>query len=161
MPPRHAGPIAEIRWLVRQDLPAVVALEQHAARDPWSESDFWDSLSPINAIGKVAQIGDRIVGHMVYRLCGDHIAIDCFTVDPHYRNQGVARQMLATLTAQAASEPGGFITFDINERELPTQQVLRDLGFKATGVRRGHFEPSGDDAYTMRYDPPERSCPHR
>src|SRR4051794_39786908 len=57
-----------IRWMIRRDMPEVLAIE-HASFDfPWGEEEFLRVLRQRNCIGMVAEHGERVVGFMIYEL---------------------------------------------------------------------------------------------
>jgi ribosomal-protein-alanine N-acetyltransferase len=159
-PADAAEPCCHPRWMVRRDLPAVLAIER-TTRGPWSEADFVRRLRHGDNPGMVAEIDGRIVGHMVYRFYDDHINIQRLVVDPNCRRRGVEEEMLDALLREISNKnkTRRYLTFAINETELPTQLILRAKGFQATGVRRGHFKQTGDDAYLMLYDRQEHERP--
>ncbi|MEK6238743.1 MAG: ribosomal-protein-alanine N-acetyltransferase RimI, partial [Planctomycetales bacterium] len=51
-----------IRWMIRRDMPEVLAIENSSFEFPWSEEDFLRSLQQRNCIGMVAEWEDSIVG---------------------------------------------------------------------------------------------------
>ena len=57
-----------IRWMIRADMPDVLAIEQDVFEFPWFEQDFVRCLRQRNCIGMVAEQGDRVVGYMIYEL---------------------------------------------------------------------------------------------
>lgn len=64
---------SHIRWIIRQDLPEVVALDGE-----WSVNDLLAKLRERNCIGMVAEEYSfpwNVVGFMVYNLFKDHIQV--------------------------------------------------------------------------------------
>ncbi len=62
-----------IRWLIRRDLPEVLAIEQESFEFPWTENEFRECLTRRNCVGMVAQWEERIVGYMIYELAKSRI----------------------------------------------------------------------------------------
>ena len=77
-----------VRWMIRRDLPAVLAIERTAVA-PWSEDDFLRCLRQRHCIGFVAERGDEILGFMVYTLRPSHLQLENFAVRPDSRRCGV------------------------------------------------------------------------
>lgn len=58
-----------IQWMIRRDLPSVLAIDTACHEHPWSEEEFIRCLRQRNCIGMVAKLPDeQIVGYMVYEL---------------------------------------------------------------------------------------------
>ncbi len=57
-----------IRWMIRRDMPEVLAIENESFEFPWCEDDFIRCLQQRNCIGMVAEHEDRVVGFMIYEL---------------------------------------------------------------------------------------------
>lgn len=142
---------AHVRWLIRRDYPEVLAIENASFHHPWGEPDFLRELRRRDCIGMVAESGERVVGHMVYRLGKDRLELLNFAVDPAFRRMGVGTQMVAKLVGKLSSHRRTRIVLDVRESNLAGQLFLRSQGFLATGVRREHFEDTNEDAYTMTY----------
>ena len=53
-----------IRWMIRRDMPSVLAIEQECFEFPWYEDDFVRCLRQRNCIGMVAELDDKVVGYM-------------------------------------------------------------------------------------------------
>ncbi|MDA8746115.1 ribosomal-protein-alanine N-acetyltransferase RimI, partial [Rubripirellula amarantea] len=55
-----------IRWMIRRDMPAVLAIENKSFEFSWTEEDFIRCLRQRNCIGMVAEENDQVVGFMIY-----------------------------------------------------------------------------------------------
>ena len=100
-----------IRWMIRRDMPEVLAIESDGFEFPWCEDDFVRSLRQRNCIGMVAELGERVVGFMIYELHKSRLHILNFAVAPHARRSGVGRQMVEKLIG--APLPAGQVTFTL------------------------------------------------
>ncbi|MCS7239531.1 MAG: ribosomal protein S18-alanine N-acetyltransferase [Thermoguttaceae bacterium] len=140
-----------IRWLIRRDLPEVLAIEKESFEFPWSEAEFADCLSRRNCVGMVAQHGQRIVGYMIYELGKTRIHLLNLAVAPSYRRRGVGSQMIAKLISKLAPEQREKIFLEVRESNLVAQLFFRANGFRATSVLRNFYEDSPEDAYLMEY----------
>src|SRR5215470_6285738 len=86
-----------IRWMIRRDMPEVLAIESHSFEFPWSEDDFIRCLRQRNCIGMVAERDERVVGFMIYELHRNRLHILNFAVHPDFRRHGVGHQMATKL----------------------------------------------------------------
>ena len=55
-----------IRWMIRRDMPEVLAIEGQSFEFPWSEEDFLRCLRQRKCIGMVAEQHERVIGFMIY-----------------------------------------------------------------------------------------------
>lgn len=140
-----------IRWMIRRDMPEVLAIE-HAVFDyPWCEEEFLRVLRQRNCIGMVAEHGERIVGFMIYELHRSKIQVLNFAAHPDYKRRGIGRQMVSKLVGKLSSQRRSRISILLRESNLASQIFFRVQGFRATEVIREHFPDTGEDAYAMIY----------
>ena len=140
-----------IRWMIRRDMPEVLAIEAGQESLPWMEDEFLKILRQRNCIGMVAEADDKIVGFMIYELNKHRLQILNFAVHPNYRRRGVASQMAAKLIGKLSSQRRTRISLHIRETNLSAQLFFRAIGFMALEIAREHFEDTGEDAYIMCY----------
>ena len=140
-----------IRWMIRRDMPEVLAIEHAGFEYPWCEEEFLRVLRQRNCIGMVAELGERVVGFMIYELHKSKLNILDFAVHPEFRRQGVAGQMVEKLVGKLSSHRRTRIVLHVRETNLPAQVFFRGQGFKASEVVREHFQDTNEDAYLMNY----------
>lgn len=156
-PTSQAHVRVHIRWMIRRDMPDVLAIE-HASFDyPWCEEEFLRVLRQRNCIGMVAEYGDQVVGFMIYELHKNRLQILNFAVSPDFRRRGVGRQMVAKLVGKLSSHRRIRINLQVRETNLQAQLFFRSQTFRATEVIREFYDDTGEDCYQMCYtlaDPP-------
>jgi [ribosomal protein S18]-alanine N-acetyltransferase len=140
-----------IRWMIRRDMPEVLAVEQQSFEFPWQEDDFIRCLRQRNCIGMVAEHNERVLGFMIYELHKNRLHILNFAVHDQYRRRGVGSQMVKKLVSKLSRERRNRILLEIRETNLPAQLFFRDLGFRAVSVLRSFYEDTPEDAYLMQY----------
>jgi ribosomal-protein-alanine N-acetyltransferase len=140
-----------IRWMIRRDMPEVLAIETASFEFPWCEDDFLRALQQRNCIGMVAEHEGRIVGFMVYELHKTQIHVLNFAVAPELRRHGIGSQMLAKLSSKLSSERRTRIVLEVRETNLAAQLFFRAAGFRAISVLREFYEDTPEDAYIMEY----------
>ena len=151
--PTSTSPLVRvhIRWMIRRDMPEVLAIE-HAGFDyPWTEEEFLRVLRQRNCIGMVAELGERVVRFMIYELHKSKLQILDFAVHPEYRRQGVAAQMVEKLIGKLSSHRRTRIVLHVRETNLAAQLFFRTQGFRAVEVVREHYQDTAEDAYLMSY----------
>ena len=139
-----------IRWMIRRDMPEVLAIEDESFEFPWLEEDFIRCLRQRNCIGMVAEHDDRVVGFMVYDMTKPRIQILNFAVAREYRRCGVGAQMVAKLAAKLSAQHRTRIVVEVRETNLAAQLFFRAQGFRAVSVLRDFYEDTPEDAYVMQ-----------
>jgi [ribosomal protein S18]-alanine N-acetyltransferase len=140
-----------IRWMIRRDMPEVLATEGQSFEFPWSEDDFLRQLRQRNCIGMVADCGDAVAGFMIYELHKTRLHVLNFAVAPEYRRRGIGRQMMSKLTGKLSQQRRSRLLLEVRETNLDAQLFFRALGFRAVSVLRGFYEDTPEDAYVMQY----------
>ena len=140
-----------VRWMIRRDMPEVIAIERDSFEFPWSEDDFTRCLRQRNCIGMVAEMADSIVAFMIYELHRTKLQMLNFAVLRSHRRLGIGTQMMDKLVAKLAPDRRGRIVLEVRETNLPAQLFYRSLGFRATTVLKDFYQDSTEDAYMMQY----------
>src|SRR4051812_39390158 len=151
VPTTKAQVRVHIRWMIRRDMPEVLAIEHASFEFPWCEEEFLRVLRQRNCIGMVAEFGERVVGFMIYELHKSRLHVLDFATHPEFRRTGVGRQMLAKLAGKLSSHRRTKIALEVRETNLPAQFFYKSQNFRAVEVAREHFADTGEDAYVMHY----------
>ena len=141
----------QIRWMIRRDMPSVLAIEGHSFEFPWSEEEFIRVLRQRECIGMVAEVGEEIVGYMVYELHTQRIQILSFAVHEDFRLQGVGMTMIKKLVSKLTHQRRNRIALEVREMNVTAQVFFRQLGFRAVRILKSYYEDSSEDAYLMEY----------
>ena len=141
----------QLRWMIRRDMPEVLAIEQEAFEFPWSDEDFTRCLRQRNCIGMVAEVGDSVVAFMIYELHRTRLHVLNFAVRRSHRRLGIGTQMMGKLFAKLSVERRDRILLEVRERNLPAQVFFRSLGYRAITVLKDVYEDSTEDAYLMQF----------
>jgi ribosomal-protein-alanine N-acetyltransferase len=130
-----------IRWMIRRDMAEVLRTEQESFEYSWTEEDFLKCLRQRNCIGMVAELGDKVVGFMIYELHKSKLHVLNFAVHPEYRRLGVGRQMVAKLIGKLSSHRRTKITLAVRETNLAAQLFFKRLDFRAADDSQDTEEP--------------------
>jgi [ribosomal protein S18]-alanine N-acetyltransferase len=144
-----------IRWMIRRDMPEVMAIEVAGFEFPWTEDEFLRHLRQRNCIGMVAEHGDRVVGFMVYTLHTGRIELPRLAVHPEVRRRRVGTAMAEKLRSKLSSHRRTRLTLNVRESSLDAQLFWRAVGFQATVVHREHYPDTGESAYQFEFVVPE------
>jgi [ribosomal protein S18]-alanine N-acetyltransferase len=140
-----------IRWMIRRDMPAVLAIEDASFEFPWSEEEFIRCLRQRNCIGMVAEQNDEVVGFMIYELHKNRLHLLNFSVNPEARRSGVGSAMMEKLASKLSTDRRNRIMLEVRETNLEAQLFFKNFGFKAISVLRDFYEDTTEDAYLMQY----------
>jgi ribosomal-protein-alanine N-acetyltransferase len=145
----------QVRWLIRRDMPEVLAIERESFAVAWTDEDFVSCLRTRNCIGMVAEQDiaspKPIVGFMIYELHKGRLKILNLAVHPGYRRQGIGAAMVGRLIEKLSQQRRNIMHVFLRESNLDAQCFCRSLGFKAVNVVREHYADTGEDAYVMQY----------
>jgi ribosomal-protein-alanine N-acetyltransferase len=136
-----------IRWMIRRDMPEVLAIEHTSFEFPWCEEEFLRRLRQRNCIGMVAEQCDAIIGHFLYEMHPRKLVVTNLAVAPDRRREGIGRAMVAKLDGKLSSHRRTRMCLVARESNLDAQLFLRACGFDALRVIRGHFDDTGEDGY--------------
>ena len=140
-----------IRWMIRRDMPEVLAIEADGFEFSWCEDDFIRCLRQRNCIGMVAEDEDRVAGFMIYELHKSRIHVLNFAVAEDFQRRGVGSQMIAKLIAKLSSQRRSRLVLEVRETNLAAQLFFRENGFRAVSVLRSYYADTPEDAYIMQY----------
>ena len=140
-----------IRWHTNVDMPETLQIELKCFEYAWTEEDFRRRKRQSNCLTMVAELGDKVIGYMVYELYGSKIHLLNFAVDPEYRRLGVGGRMVAKLVRKLSSHRRNRITLAVRETNLSAQLFFKAQGFRAIKILRVYYEDSGEDAFLMQY----------
>ncbi len=141
-----------IRWMIRRDMPEVLAIETAGFEFPWSEEDFIRCLRQRNCIGMVAEYDERVVGFMIYELHKNRLHVLNFAVQAEFRRRGVGQQMIGKLISKLSHQRRSRIMLEVRETNLAAQLFFREAGFRAVSVLRDFYDDTVEDAYLMEYN---------
>ena len=138
-------------------LPAVLRVEQSAYEQPWSETNFTDSLRA----GYQAQLltGGRapqaeLLAYFVAMKGVDEVHLLNITVAPAFQRQGWAHVMLDALGLWARGQDAQWLWLEVRVGNLRARSVYESHGFREVGMRRNYYpanasHPRGEDAIVM------------
>lgn len=151
----------QLRWLIRRDMPEVLAIENDVFSISWTEEDFLCAMRQRNCIGMVAEHDRKIVGFMIYELHKMKIYIINFAVSSNEQRKGIGRQMIKRLVEKLIEQKRKVITLETKESNLKAQLFFSSQGFKAKRILKEHYVSNGsfEDAYFMEYSLRDEKIP--
>lgn len=138
-----------IRSMTEEDLPQVYLIEQESFSDPWSEEDFYDSLTKDNNTYLIAEINDEIIGYCGYWGVAGEGDIYNVAVKKEFRGQRIGYQMLKSLIQDAYSRGITALTLEVRHTNEAAIHLYESLGFERVGVRKDFYTRPKEDAVIM------------
>lgn len=153
--------MSHIRWMIRRDMPEVLAIESDVFPRPWPEDDFIRCLRQRNCIGMVTVgIDERgqeqsILGYVIYELHKSRLEILNLAVKRSNWRNGIGSKMLRKLKDKLSNQRRNVLAFDVADFNLVGQLFLRANGLGATTIVEGRFhdmiEGGEVDAYRFEW----------
>lgn len=141
------------------DLEDVIALDQLSFNLPWPKSAFKYELNenPLSrlwvATNQHPNESTRIVGVIVIWLILDEMHIATIAVHPDYRQQGIAKKLLAVAIENAIQRGMVQATLEVRASNLAAQSLYKRFGFNIVGQRHHYYQDNGEDAIIMTANP--------
>ncbi|WP_413431535.1 GNAT family N-acetyltransferase [Crateriforma spongiae] len=153
--PSRESASGNVRWMIRSDMKAVLAIDAASMREPWDDERYKRMLRQRNRIGMVIEQPihgrrkDEIVGAMVYSLHMKHIVLDRMFVKRSCQLQSFGRQMMAKLQGKLERGRRTHLRATVHDSDLDALLFLQAVGFSSTASIDGQIELRfyvGDDA---------------
>ena len=125
---------------------AVAGLEQVCFSQPWSETGLAEELDNPHAVFRVAVEDGTVVGYVGMHHILDEGFITNVAVSPSARRRGVARALLAELTAYGTAHSLYRITLEVRVGNMPAITLYEGMGYIRDGVRPGFYSDPTEDA---------------
>lgn len=138
-----------IRWMIRRDMPEVMAIENSSFEYPWDEEDFIECLRQRNCIGMVAEHNEIVVGYIIYELYSSKIRLLNVAVHTNYRFKGIGKSVIEKIVSKLSPQRRLEIETEVRESNLDAQLFLKKMKFKATKILSEFFDNT-ENAYQMR-----------
>jgi ribosomal-protein-alanine N-acetyltransferase len=149
-----------VRWAVRRDVPAVLAVSDASFTGGWAEEDFLRALARRDTIMYVAERGDRIVGYCVYRLHPHCIELVNLAVHPAHRRGRVGMDVVAKLARKLVEHRRSALVASVPEANTAALLFFRACDMtavrfdRAAGAVLMEYRPTAEDWARAGYDAP-------
>ena len=128
----------------------IAALEKICFSDPWSETSISSELNNPLSLWLVALDNDRVVGYVGSQTVLDGADMMNIAVDPAYRRQGVAAELIERLETALKSKGVICLTLEVRASNAPAIALYDKLGFAIVGRRPNYYRHPKEDALIMR-----------
>jgi ribosomal-protein-alanine N-acetyltransferase len=136
------------------DLPAMMAIERVAFRNPWSTelvrrelTHEWSTILIAEEAGPDGRM--QLLGFSIFWLVQDELHILNVATAPEHRHRGVARAVLRATLQEARDRRCTAATLEVRRSNEPALNLYRSFGFRPIGVRPNYYVEEGEDAVVM------------
>lgn len=152
----HSTCSALHRFMIRRDLPEILAIEREAFDAPWEEKYFIETLSQRQNIGMVLECDARVVAYMVYTLYRQRIHLANLAVAADCRGRGHGTQLLEVVKRKMAARESRrrTLSLEIRETNVAAQVWFRGQRFRCVEVLRDWYDHTEEDAYRFVWQVP-------
>ncbi len=143
----------EIVAMGQHHLDAVLEIERQSFVAPWSRNLFSHELAtPISRafvaliqLPDVPVVAGYICSWIVYEQCN---VLKC-ACHPRYRRRGIGRLLLQHGLQDARQRGAVTASLEVRPSNTGALQFYTACGFSQTGVRKGYYQETGEDAIIM------------
>ena len=129
---------------------AIAELERVCFHDPWSVNSIRSELNNPLSLWLVAVDKDRVAGYVGSQSVLGWADMMNIAVDPDYRCQGVAENLVNHLVARLRENAISCLTLEVRVSNDPANALYRKLGFVEVGRRPNYYRNPKEDALILR-----------
>ncbi|HXM23075.1 MAG TPA: ribosomal protein S18-alanine N-acetyltransferase [Terriglobales bacterium] len=137
-----------IRLATTADIPALMALEKHAATAAhWSTEQHetaFSSEAPSRVVLIVEQ--DGVQGFITARALGEEWEIENIAVAEPARRRGLGTRLLAEFLDLARARGADTVFLEVRESNLPARRLYEKWAFVESGRRKRYYREPEEDA---------------
>jgi ribosomal-protein-alanine N-acetyltransferase len=146
-------PSIELTKMRRRHLRKVLAIESQVYPRPWSASLFLSEMSQRGSrTYLVAKNGNDVVGYAGMMFTGVDAHVTNIAVDPALQGRKIGTRLLLRLITEAMARACETISLEVRVTNTVAQTMYEKFGFSVSGVRKGYYIETGEDALIMVVD---------
>lgn len=127
----------------------LMEIERGSFANPWSEADFCYLLVERDALCLGLLHSGELIGYALGYFAGRDFQLANLAVDPAYRNQGWAGQLLGRILRLAAEQGASCCALEVRSANRAARVLYRKAGFQTVGRRTAYYRDPPDDAVLM------------
>jgi ribosomal-protein-alanine N-acetyltransferase len=148
--PEHGAPLVELTRMRRRHLRRVLAIESQVYPRPWSASLFMSELAHRSSRKYlVARLDGEVVGYAGMMFTANEAHVTNIAVDPAHQARKIGSRLLLALIYEAQARGCEVISLEVRVSNRKAQAMYRKFGFEVSGIRRGYYIETNEDAYVM------------
>ncbi len=144
-------PKIEIRKMMPEDIDGISLVENRSFTIPWSRQMFVDELHNPLALYLVAICNETVVAYAGLWIITDEGHITNIAVDPSWRRQGIASELMHKILEIAEELGLTALTLEVRAGNQPAISLYQGFGFTIQGRRKAYYSDNHEDALIMWY----------
>lgn len=144
---QRPDPLPRIRRMKKQDLAAVIRLENAIYPQPWSPGVFSEELSQLNRHYIIVEDQSGIVGYGGLLLVADDAHVTTIAVDPAAQRGRLGTRLMLALVDAAMAAGAKYLTLEVRVSNEGARRLYQRFGFAPVGVRKDYYRD--EDALVM------------
>lgn len=142
----------ELTPLEGSQLEEVLAIEQRVFGDPWPRRFFEEEMKARESLARAVRHRGVLTGYLLAWAKPEEIHLGNLAVAPEYQRRGVGSFLLHWLLEEAERRRAKRVSLEVRTSNFAAQELYRAFGFRASAVRRGYYQDTGEDALVMVCD---------
>jgi len=140
----------ELKNMSFEDINQVCEIENLSFAIPWSRESFESELLQNNlARYIVAKVDGRVAAYGGMWIVIDEAHITNIAVHPDYRGQKIGEKLVRAMLQTAKENKADRITLEVRASNDAARKLYKKLGFMDSGIRKGYYADTGEDAVIM------------
>ena len=139
----------EIRRALREDIPAVAALEAETFPLGADEASLERMCQNPNSVILCAVEDGALLGYAYFQFVLDEGYVGNLAVVPERRRRGIGGRLVDAMAAEAREKGLAFLTLEVRESNLPARRLYEKSGYAVVGVRKNYYEKPKENAVLM------------
>lgn len=127
--------------MTRDDLDAVLAIEQTAHSHSWTRGNFRDSLNPLFE-AQCLWLDGELLGYFLAMRGFEEMHLLNITVATAQQGQGWGHMMLDALSLMSRHQGAQWLWLEVRQSNWRAQQVYQRYGFQPVSIRKDYY-PAG------------------
>lgn len=143
--------MSKFELLSRDDIAAVLRIEQAANTYPWTEAAFDSSFADSYFSYKLVDHTGNIVGFYVAQLILEQLELFNICVVPTQQGKGYGRSLMQHFLQEGRARGATEVFLEVRSSNLNAITLYQRYGFTQTGLRKGYYVSSlgKEDALLM------------
>jgi ribosomal-protein-alanine N-acetyltransferase len=134
---------------------SVLEIEQESFHTPWPYGAFLEDISSEKAITLVVLDEDslssnpHVLGYGIAWVIFDELHIGNIAIRKRLRRKGIGERLVGELLSRGEERGIKLATLEVRISNVPAVQLYKKIGFHEVAIRKGYYQPDGEDALVM------------
>lgn len=134
----------------KEHIEQICEIEKECFAHPWSYKSLFDELSNPNAYFLCAVQNNFVVGYVGMYCIFPEGYITNIAVSKKFRQQGIGKQLLASICNYAKQNNFDFITLEVRKSNKIAISLYESFNFKVVGLRKNFYSTPCEDALLLK-----------